>query len=220
MDEILTIKKKANINLTKFITNIDPIIKKQALISKSMFFRALKHKYHIDKDEKLKNHIEKTAYLKFLINKYKKSKVKQIKARHFTTWHNKLALLKLLITATTRICNSTVVKVRFIFNLLKSNKNAFYTFIQYKKRLALNLRRLQEKNRDAVHNLSDRHKITASLIVRLELILTRRCLVLKESAFSMIFQYSIDNEDSDIEDLYINYKLLKKQKVSSIAGFA
>ena len=210
-------RKKPNLTLTKFITLLEPILKKRMIIAKDSCFRRIKDRYHINKDEKLQNHLEKTMYLKFQLFRHKSRKARNVKARYFAVWHRKLSPIKHLIESTTLICESLVLKMRSIFCMLKANKDAFGSYLQYKKRLALRLRRLQEKNRTAVYFSSDHNRMVAMLVVRLKVFISKKIIVLKEMAFTAIFQKSIDNEDSDIEDLYISYKLLKKEKVSLLA---
>lgn len=213
MEDSARARKRPNLTLTRFSALLAPILKKRVHVAKDFAFRALKAQHHVNKDERLQSHLEKTQYLKYKLCVAKARKARQIKAKMFGKWHAKLSPIKHLIEATTVLCESLVHKVKCVFAHLRANKDAYGAFLQYKKRLALRLRRLQEKNRSAVYFSSDHNKMVAMLVVRLKVLISKKIIVLKEFAFAAIFDESIDNEDADIEELYIRYKLLKKEKV-------
>lgn len=217
MNAKITHRKKVNIQLTVFTAYLNAIANKYQLIAKSAGFQRLKQSFHVNKGEELKHHVEKSAYLQFRLYQYGRNRSRRVKAQYFRHWHKKMAPVKLLVDATTRIRNALVLKTKMAMDLLRCNKNAYRSFMQHKKRLAIRLRRLQEQNHSLADSSNDTNKTTAALVARLEFIVKKRHITLKEAAFSMIFNNSVENEDADVEDLYISYKLLKKEKVSSAA---
>ena len=206
-------KKETIIKIHKLNTVVEYGMKQANLNQLVDSFFNLKDLLMSNTEKEKQKKTGKQALLRFLAFKATKRLNRVVLSRYFFYWKEKDNQTKLLLKPMSFIINRLTNKQFFAFTVIQTYGKSFGSFIAFKKKLDLRLRRLQEKNRESMNIYTDENKVISKLIIRLESILCKKKLMFKEEVFNNLFYNVINNDNPDIEDIYINYKLLKKEKV-------
>ena len=180
-------KKEVHIKTMGLCAVVGYIIKKLGQRQLAKTFQLLKSTLSRKTEDQKKRRFDEKSLKRFLTFKGVKSVEKVVDGFRMKKAFSAISVSTKFNKAVNLLVYRVSVKQRNVLALFQSNNKAFLNYISFKKKLALKLRRLQEKNRESMNIYTDENKVVSKLIIRLESILVKNRTLLKETAFEQLF---------------------------------